>query len=263
MNTVTKTSKPSVKDMWDYYTKAGCTMAAIATRYGYSDKQAVYRLFKLAGFVRGVVERKCELPECGAPFTTKDLSQKACCRSHVKLLISRRNKGLTISQVPCALAECQSIIWAVHKIGQKPHIGSRQEHMGSAKRFCCMAHASLHKHRVRTGQYAAALSQSAIKCEVCGYDRCLDEHHEKWERKGGSDKSSPTHWLCPNCHALIHRGFADYVSGVFTLLPGKLFPSQLAASIKAKASYFDYHDLPTVAACNAVQRLRAFQIRKP
>lgn len=37
-------------------------------------------------------------------------------------------------------------------------------------------------------------------CEVCGYNKVLDNHHDIEDGK--------EHFLCPNCHALISRKMA-------------------------------------------------------
>jgi hypothetical protein len=44
-------------------------------------------------------------------------------------------------------------------------------------------------------------------CELCGYDKVLDIHHILPRNKGGNDEDCNKIILCPNCHALFHRGF--------------------------------------------------------
>lgn len=44
------------------------------------------------------------------------------------------------------------------------------------------------------------------KCELCSYDLTIDVHHIIEKKNGGTDDLDNLCILCPNCHALVHRG---------------------------------------------------------
>jgi len=46
-------------------------------------------------------------------------------------------------------------------------------------------------------------------CERCGYSETIDIHHIKQRRDGGKNSSDNLIILCPNCHALFHRGIIN------------------------------------------------------
>lgn len=56
------------------------------------------------------------------------------------------------------------------------------------------------KKRESAKQYARAKrsSEPLGKCFICGYDKAIDQHHERGKE----------YKLCPNCHARISRGYA-------------------------------------------------------
>lgn len=51
-------------------------------------------------------------------------------------------------------------------------------------------------------------AESSIKdfCYICNYDKSLVYHHIKHQADGGSDRVENIIRLCPNCHALVHKG---------------------------------------------------------
>jgi hypothetical protein len=64
------------------------------------------------------------------------------------------------------------------------------------------------------GFYARVLGRD-VSCEVCGDRFLVEEHHEIFDHKTGSDLDGPVHWLCVYHHQLIHRGLADYENGKY------------------------------------------------
>ena len=52
-----------------------------------------------------------------------------------------------------------------------------------------------------------AIKKYGNKCELCGYRLVIDSHHILPKNKGGAHDVSNLMVLCPNCHALISRGY--------------------------------------------------------
>ena len=168
-------------------------------------------LFRTRGFQDVEFERACALEGCDIVFTTNKPLRGYCSRKHAKLGSSRTVTGRTITVQTCALPECSKEIQVAHKLGEKPSLEGRFD----GRRFCSREHSELHRRRVKSGWYERLLGVSAIACEVCGHEYAVDEHHEVFDPKTGSDLSGPTHWLCATHHQMIHRGFAEYVGGIF------------------------------------------------
>jgi predicted restriction endonuclease len=52
-----------------------------------------------------------------------------------------------------------------------------------------------------------AIKRYGNKCELCGYRLTVDTHHILPKNKGGLHEIDNLIVLCPNCHALITRGY--------------------------------------------------------
>lgn len=189
----------------------GATFEELAEERGCTPASIRF-LFRTRGFVDVLFERVCVLAGCGKTFTTNKPLRGYCSRKHAKLGSSRTVGGRTASTGVCALPECRKEINVCHAVGAKPALSGRYD----GRRFCSRDHAEMHRRRVRTGWYDRLLGASSIACEVCGHAYAVEEHHEVFDPKTGSDLSGPTHWLCATHHQMIHRGFAEYVDGVFT-----------------------------------------------
>ena len=196
--------------------QAGEPIKALAEERG-TTTECVTALFKSRG-LSTLITKRCELPECGKEFQTPQDSQRCCCKKHVKAVGAREAKGLTVSDIPCAIPECCNTVHVVHS-GRKPAFTGKG---GRDKKFCSEAHADLMGNRRKGGVYQRLLG----KKHVCFVNSCkewlvLDEHHERHHErhhKGKSDKTSKTYWLCPTHHQMIHRGYATLENGVFTSL---------------------------------------------
>lgn len=62
-----------------------------------------------------------------------------------------------------------------------------------------------HKAWVRS----QAINKYGDKCELCTYSLMVDAHHITPKYKGGLHEVDNLMVLCPNCHALVTRGFID------------------------------------------------------
>jgi len=191
--------------------------------------EAVSMLFKSRGFKR-LFWHICELPECQKRFQSTRQKHKCCCRKHLKRLSTRRDLGLHVSILPCAIPECTNTVVYVHP-EKKPTLMPLRK--GAGKRFCCEKHSNLAHTRRKTGWYRRLLDRK-VKCMVpnCRERLILDEHHEEFSYR--SNKASRKHYLCPTHHMAIHRGFAEIRSGKFV----DLVPNILAA-IRHKSHLFD------------------------
>lgn len=54
---------------------------------------------------------------------------------------------------------------------------------------------------------AQAIKQYGKQCELCSYSKTIDTHHIIPKFAGGSHSIGNLIVICPNCHALITRGF--------------------------------------------------------
>lgn len=65
-----------------------------------------------------------------------------------------------------------------------------------------------------TKKYKAWIRMQAIKkygnkCELCGFRLAVDTHHILPKNKGGLHEINNLMVICPNCHALISRGYLN------------------------------------------------------
>jgi len=192
----------------------GKTLKEIGESRG-TTPENIHMILKAHG-ISSSLKKVCELPECGKTFTARQVSQRACCRKHIKLLSSREERGTKASLVACALPECEKMFWAAHQT-RKPDL-CHEGHSGSGRRFCCKEHSNLHSSRRKLGMYHRLLT-GTVKCLAAGCDEtlALDEHHLVF-RGNRSDKHSDTVWLCPTHHRYVHRGYANIVNNRFVLL---------------------------------------------
>ena len=58
-------------------------------------------------------------------------------------------------------------------------------------------------------QYQKRINKLGGRCARCGYSQVLDIHHIILRSEGGSNSNDNLIVLCPNCHALFHRGLID------------------------------------------------------
>jgi len=54
---------------------------------------------------------------------------------------------------------------------------------------------------------AQAIKKYGNKCELCGFSLIVETHHLLPKKKGGLHEIDNLIVLCPNCHALITRGY--------------------------------------------------------
>lgn len=111
--------------------------------------------------------RKCK--SCGKEFEITKTWKIVCSVYCKKALLSN---GKMITKV-CAL--CGRNFTTLHRSKNVCSLQCRSEHM------------PLERNKKRSK-----------KCEICGYDRTIDVHHDQ----------CGTYVLCPNHHALITRGLA-------------------------------------------------------
>lgn len=52
-----------------------------------------------------------------------------------------------------------------------------------------------------------AIKKYGSKCELCGYGLTVETHHILPRKKGGLHEINNLTVLCPNCHALLTRGY--------------------------------------------------------
>jgi len=57
-----------------------------------------------------------------------------------------------------------------------------------------------------------AIKKYGQRCELCGFRLALDTHHILPKNKDGPHEVSNLMVLCPNCHALISRGYLALAS---------------------------------------------------
>jgi hypothetical protein len=195
-----------------------------------SSQGALSFLFRSRGFVAPTEVRTCALTDCDVSFDTPFDSRRVfCCRKHAKLGSARRVNGTTVRRMECALPECSVMVDAHVPVVGKPSLGHAQ-----GRRFCCKDHGDLHGRRIANGWYARLLGGDGRKCEVCGEKVMLEEHHEVWDSKTGSDISGPTHTLCVNHHQMIHRGLAEYRDGKYVKLV-----TELRRAVRRKAKLYE------------------------
>ena len=208
----------------------GETITALAKELGVSQGRLSQVLQSTrVGSGLNTETRLCVLEECSETFEVIFRSNRRyCCRKHAKLDQNRRAGGRTVTLMECALPGCRVQVKATHAVGRKPVIG------GPGHKFCCKAHSDLHSRRRKSGWYLRLLGRSERACEVCGERLVLDEHHEVWDTKTGSDKSSPSHDLCARHHIMIHRGYAAYRDGQYVVLI-----DELRKAITLKSEVFD------------------------
>lgn len=198
-----RVSDDEVHRLWELR-QNGASLSELAKERK-TTAENISALFKSRGLPSGIT-KKCELPECGKIYQARMITQRACCRKHMKLLSSREDRGSLSSLLPCALPECPDYVWMVHQ-ETKPDL-KVGETSGSGKRFCCTDHADLHYRRRANGMYLRILNKgpSCIVFE-CNERICLDEHHIE-HGPNCSNKQSKTVWLCPTHHMYVHRGLA-------------------------------------------------------
>lgn len=175
-----------------------------------------------------VVTKKCALTECDNVISTHLAHKIGCCRAHMRKAQSRVTAGIVVTKMPCALPECDVLVWVLHKKGAKPTVGG-------TKTFCSRNHAATHVRRQKSGIYARLVSRSPC-CEVCGEWRIIDVHHEEFHRQHGSVLHSPIHHLCPTHHYMIHRGLATFHNGKYTILAESI----AGAFLRKRGNYSDY-----------------------
>jgi predicted restriction endonuclease len=57
-----------------------------------------------------------------------------------------------------------------------------------------------------------AIKKYGTKCELCGYRLVVESHHILSRKRGGLHEINNLMVLCPNCHALITRGYLNLKS---------------------------------------------------
>jgi len=108
------------------------------------------------------------------------------------------------------LKNCQSmfdieITKELHKMGYKNatvwNVGYRRRKLGNRKYL----RGEIQKHKVwiRT----QAIKKYGNKCELCNFNLVVDTHHIVPKYQGGLHEINNLMIVCPNCHALITRGY--------------------------------------------------------
>jgi 5-methylcytosine-specific restriction endonuclease McrA len=59
---------------------------------------------------------------------------------------------------------------------------------------------------VRSSTTRLALQRDGAKCRLCGFDVVMHVHHIIHKARGGNNDLDNLITLCPNHHAMVHRG---------------------------------------------------------
>lgn len=99
----------------------------------------------------------------------------------------------------------KEIVLELQKMGHKDvtrwNVGYRRRRLGNRKHL--RGDVQKHKAWVR----AQAIKKYGNACELCNYNIAIDTHHIIPKYQGGPHEIENLMVVCPNCHALITRGY--------------------------------------------------------
>lgn len=138
---------------------------------------------------------------CGESFQAAASRQKLCgvkCRTEwFRINAPKRHKRINVN---CSI--CGTVIYRQLneiKPGRAPTCSAKCRYILVANKL---------KGPV-SDRKRLALRRDGARCRICGFDTLVHVHHIVHKAKGGDDEITNLIVLCPNHHAMAHRGLID------------------------------------------------------